>query len=97
MNFTHKTESRGTFEVELIEKGTEERKVYNDVRIKFSINITNTENPMWNIKFADVVGRIRTNEDKEKLITKVIEEIKKRIDMDQQGDFYIGEPTLDLT
>lgn len=75
----------------------EVRNAYKDIRIKFSIKVKNTDNPDWNIRFADTRGRIQKMEDKEKLVTKLTDEIKIRIDKDEQGDFYIGEPTLDLT
>jgi len=96
MIFKHETQ-RGHFEIEVIEMENEIRKIYQDVRIKFSIKVKNIDDLNWNIKFADTRGRIQKMEDKEKLVNKLVDEIKIRIDKDEQGDFYIGEPTLDLT
>jgi hypothetical protein len=96
MNFTYKT-IRGNFEIEVIENEPKKREAYNDIRIKYTIDVKCKDFSNWNIKFADTVGRIQKIEDKDKLLNKLVEEIKKRLDMDEQGDFYIGEPTLDLT
>lgn len=92
----HET-SRGHFKIEITEKEKETRDAYNDIRFKFSINVKNIDSPSWNIQFADTRGRIKNIEDKEKLVEKLIDEIKIRINQDEQGDFYIGEPTLDIT
>ena len=95
MIFNHETQ-RGRFEIEIVEIGFEERKEYKDIRIKFSIKVKG-DNPNWKIEFSDVRGRIKSINDSEKLIEKIAEEIKTRINQDEQGCFDIGEPILDLT
>ncbi len=88
---------RGSFKIEVTEIKNEIRNAHQDIRLQFSINVKNLDDLNWNIKFADTRGRIQKMEDREKLINKLLDEIKIRIDKDEQGDFYIGEPTLDLT
>ena len=96
MIFDYKT-VRGHFTIEIVEMENEIRNVYKDIRTKYSIKVRNNDDLNWNIKFADTRGRIQKVEEKEKLINKLVDEVKIRIDKDEQGDFYIGEPTLDLT
>lgn len=94
--FNYETQ-RGNFEIEIIEIGFEERKEYKDIRLKFSIKIKINDNPNWKIEFSDVTGRIKKINDKQKLIEKIIDEIKNRINQDEQGRFNIGDLILDLT
>jgi transcription initiation factor IIE alpha subunit len=96
MSIPYKTE-RGNFDIEITEKKSEIRDVYNDIRIAYSIKVENTDDPSWIINFSDVIGRIAKGQNKEKLNDKIVDEIKRRINMDKPGDFYIGDPTLDLT
>lgn len=96
MIFNHETQ-RGRFEIEIIETGFEERKEYKDVRIKFSIKVRCIGNSNWKIEFSDVRGRIESVDNRQKLIEKIISEVKIRINQDEQGRFDIGEPVLDLT
>lgn len=90
----HKT-SRGHFEIKITEKEKELRVAYQDSRFKFSINVINIDYPNWNMQFADVRVGMKSIEDKEKLIVKLINVIKTIINQDEQGDFYLGDITLD--
>lgn len=94
--FNHETQ-RGSFEIEIIKIGFEKRKQYEDIRLKFSIKIKIKDNPNWKIEFSDVTGRIKKIDDRQKLIEKIIDEIKIRINQDEQGCFNIGDLILDLT
>ncbi len=96
MKINYKTE-RGNFDIEITEGKSEILDVYNDIRIVYSIKVKNTDNPSWVINFSDLIGRIAKGQNKEKLNDKIVDEVKRRINMDETGDFYIGDPTLDLT
>jgi len=95
MIFYYKTQ-RGNFKIKIDDKIPETRDVYQDIRIKFIIKVTNEDNLDWKTNFSDVTGIINKIEEKNKLIEKLKERIFIYINKDEPGDFVIGDPTLDL-
>ena len=93
MSIPYKT-VRGNFKIDIIEKQNTHRDAYNDISIKFDVKVENVDNPEWIITFPEVIGHITRIEDKNKLVDKIVEEIKKRINLDQPGIFSIGDLTV---
>ena len=89
------------FVIEIIENKIIPRSIYKDVKISYILKIENKNDPTWKIPISDPSGYINDKQDRNKLLNKVMEEVKKRIDLycddNDVDDIIIGEPTLDLT
>lgn len=95
--FTHKNQ-RGNFEIKILEEEIKERPIYKDIQIIFSVKIENKDDSSWKVIIDNhPAGYIDHIADREKLIEKLKDEIKDVINTDEQGEFYISDPFLDLS
>ena len=93
--------SYGDFVIEIIEDRIIPRPSYKDIKIHYILKIENKNNPTWRIPISNPVGYINIEKDRDQLLIKVMEEVKKSVDLfcnDNNVDvIIIGEPILDLT